>query len=164
MTIKIRRGLFETNSSSTHALCIAKTNDFVIPKELHFRLSSFGWESGFVKTVEDKASYLYTALYSLNKSNERFKLSKILKKYGVECTFESPETPENEYSFVDHPEDLTEFFTLLFDKEILLLRFLFSKKSFIRTGNDNTEEDNARIFVDEKLVNKDDFEIFIKGN
>ena len=50
--INIRHGLFETNSSSTHAICIAKKNDgLVIPQSLDFILNDFGWDERFYYDV-----------------------------------------------------------------------------------------------------------------
>ena len=61
--INIRKSLFETNSSSTHAICIAKSNDDLdIPKTLVFEPNYFGWEEGILYTTEERASYLYTAI------------------------------------------------------------------------------------------------------
>jgi hypothetical protein len=41
---QIRKGVFETNSSSTHSICIAKDDGLTIPKSLHFDFGEFGWE------------------------------------------------------------------------------------------------------------------------
>lgn len=44
MKKQIRRGCFETNSSSTHAICIATDDVLNIPKDIHFGFDDFGWE------------------------------------------------------------------------------------------------------------------------
>ena len=61
--INIRKGLFETNSSSTHAICIGKNNhNLEIPSELTFQVGEFGWENKVYYDTTTLASYLYTAL------------------------------------------------------------------------------------------------------
>ena len=47
MKRQIRRGCFETNSSSTHAICIATEDVLNIPKNIHFGFDDFGWEFGY---------------------------------------------------------------------------------------------------------------------
>ena len=44
MKRQIRRGVFETNSSSTHAICIAK-GDYNLSKHIDFTIGEFGWEN-----------------------------------------------------------------------------------------------------------------------
>ena len=61
--INVRQNLFETNSSSVHAICIAKDNNYYIPKSLHFAFGEFGWETEVLTNPESLASYLYTAIY-----------------------------------------------------------------------------------------------------
>lgn len=63
--INIRKGCFETNSSSTHSICISKLKDYKIPSALYFKLGEFGWESRVYFGARDLASYLYTALWEL---------------------------------------------------------------------------------------------------
>ncbi len=56
--IQIRKGTFETNSSSTHSICISKEPVTKYPKSIHFYLGRYGWEQD---TVVDTASYLYNS-------------------------------------------------------------------------------------------------------
>lgn len=45
--IQIRKGVFETNSSSTHSICISKEKvnaKDVAGKKVHFGLGDYGWE------------------------------------------------------------------------------------------------------------------------
>lgn len=68
MKIQIRKGVFETNSSSTHAIVIK--NDSTIntyPEKVEFKLGEFGWEYDNYNDVETKASYLWTAIVGLAK-------------------------------------------------------------------------------------------------
>ena len=43
MKRQIRRGTFETNSSSTHAICIAK-DDYELKDHIDFHTGEYGWE------------------------------------------------------------------------------------------------------------------------
>lgn len=39
----IRRGVFETNSSSVHAISISNAGNLVYPKFVYFEEGEFGW-------------------------------------------------------------------------------------------------------------------------
>ena len=54
----IRKGIFETNSSSTHALVISNNDVMNIESPLVFRFGEFGWEFEEYSCPEDRASYL----------------------------------------------------------------------------------------------------------
>ena len=64
---KIRKNVFETNSSSTHSICIAKDMELIIPTSIHFEFGEFGWEVDTLSSVYEKASYLYTGLHEIGK-------------------------------------------------------------------------------------------------
>lgn len=64
MNVQIRRGVFETNSSSTHTLAIVKDSNvttypttFVIPTH-----GEFGWGRDCYTDAESKAAYLFQAI------------------------------------------------------------------------------------------------------
>lgn len=57
--IQIRKGLFETNSSSVHTMVIDKSDLKTLPSELVFTEQEFGWEFSVVK---DTCNYFWTAL------------------------------------------------------------------------------------------------------
>jgi len=44
--IVVRKGVFETNSSSTHSICIAKTNKINIPEKItvNFKVQEKSWK------------------------------------------------------------------------------------------------------------------------
>ena len=62
---KIRTGIFETNSSSVHCICIANSgeNDFT-KNVLRCKTDEFGWEYGMYSDVYGKADYLLTKRFS----------------------------------------------------------------------------------------------------
>ena len=149
--INIRHGLFETNSSSTHAVCIAKKNDgFVIPKHLDFTFDGFGWDEYFYYDVEDKASYFYTALYNsydedIKKNFENIKnhIYEVLYDAGCECSFEEPKPSQwgnwMESGYIDHQNEIDPWLRQIIRNDKMLFRFLFSPDSFVVTGNDNSD-------------------------
>ena len=64
MKTNIRRGVFETNSSSVHAISIIKDNyACTIPKEFTINCNGeYGWEEATYNRPDDKAAYLYQAI------------------------------------------------------------------------------------------------------
>lgn len=174
--INIRHGLFETNSSSTHAICIATSNDgLVIPNELTFRFNDFGWDEHFYYDVEDKASYFYTALYNtydedIQKNFEDIKnhIYEVLYDAGCECSFEEPK-PSSWYKgldsgYIDHQAEIDSLVRAIIRNDKLLFRFLFSTDSFIVTGNDNSDwfyewEDEFNFSAESEKV-----DVYYKGN
>lgn len=174
--INIRHGLFETNSSSTHAICIAKKNDnLVIPQSLDFILNDFGWDEHFYYDVEDKASYFYTALYNsydedIQKNLEDIKnhIYEVLFDAGCHCAFEKPKQSSwskwLDSGYIDHQNEIDPLIHKLIKNDKMLFRFLFSPDSFVVTGNDNSywfddwEEDFDGSETSEKV------DVFYKGN
>ena len=70
--IKVRQGVFETNSSSTHSICIAQTTDYIIPDKVSFSVGEFGWEVDKLSSLSEKASYLYTAIHTHSEYADSF--------------------------------------------------------------------------------------------
>lgn len=143
---KIRKGVFETNSSSTHSICVAKDMELIIPEKLHFGFGEFGWEEDRLSSIGEKASYLYTGLFSNQRNDDIEKIISILKSKGIDITVEEPiytdgsKWASNE-GYVDHANELTEFLDAICTSEEKLMSFLFSPFSFILTGNDNEDSD-----------------------
>lgn len=158
---QIRRNLFETNSSSTHAITIANNtdDDFKnnLPKVLELELGEFGWEYDRHQTISERASYLFTAIVYNGWVEEYMpKLVDTLKKWGVEVRYPELKKIESEYRpgdfyfepvegrgyfYIDHGFELKDFVEKLFSDETLLMNYLFSPESFVSTGNDNDEDD-----------------------
>lgn len=173
---QIRRGVFETNSSSTHSICISKDEVNNLPSHISFTLGEYGWEND---TVYDTAEYLYTALYYLYENEEldsRLKqIEYILNKHNVECTFKNPK--DNSYYYIDHAGKLTNLINDLLNDEDKLLRYLFGA-SVIYTGNDNSNENTDICYAAEETIydydsqinypnpNHDEnkYEYYFKGN
>lgn len=154
MRVQIRRGVFETNSSSTHCISIVCGGANLSEKEgmdcLEFKLGEFGWEWENYHSPEDKASYLWTAIIHLNFPGERDykadseRISKWLGEEGIEAIFDDTKCSwNNEYfgGYVDHTEDLLPFIEYVLESKEHLLNFLFDWDSCIRTGNDNDDDE-----------------------
>ena len=168
--INIRKGLFETNSSSTHAICIGKNNhNLEIPSELTFQVGEFGWENEVYGDTTTLASYLYTALMAVFDEKELTKqinrIYTLLGHNGCKATFIEPDVDCWGFTkgYIDHSEGLAGFLHKVLSSDKALLRYLFSPDSFIITGNDNEEwwDDYMENFY---KVNNDNVEVFEKWN
>lgn len=133
MLTSIRKSIFETNSSSVHAICISKEKPKKLPKKIIFRTGQYGWAREYHGT----AGYLYTALIELDSLCQyEEKLKEILDKNSIEYEFYK----DKRYAYIDHAEDLREFLKMIFSDEDMLLRFLCSEDSYVETGNDNDSD------------------------
>jgi hypothetical protein len=154
---QIRKGVFETNSSSTHSICIAKEAELTIPKSLHFDFGEFGWECDTLRSLGEKATYLYTGLIAEKRKDDAEKIFELLRSKGIEVTAEEPIFENRSYTnsegklveytssentgYVDHSDELTDFLNAVCEDENKLMNYLFSDLSFIITGNDNDDSD-----------------------
>lgn len=137
----IRKNVFETNSSSTHSICI--TNNVLfddLRTHIDFKMQSFGWEEDSFNDVETKANYLYTSLCNNKEYDLILAISDILNKNRITCTFQNPEDTKygGDLEYIDHYSCLYEEFKKICINEEALKRYLFSSESFIVTGNDNS--------------------------
>jgi len=191
MKRQIRRSVFETNSSSTHAICISK-GDYNIINHIDFDVDDFGWECETYRTLYNKASYLITAILGLDKEtsdNYLNKLTDILDNNGIEYTLPELKVGSYEYDektvyyydidgYIDHASKTKEFLDAVLLDSDTLFRYLFGD-SMIVTGNDNDDGFRDRMYVAEgEKVSKwgtytiygdlkpefDDYEIYMKGN
>lgn len=156
--ITIRKGVFETNSSSTHSICIAANVDLIIPESVHFEFGEFGWEEDRLDTMSEKASYLYTGLYGTGREDDFERVIEWLTQSGIEVTRQEKTNDDIfEYGYVDHAHDLKDFLDSVLDDKDRLFRYLFSPFSFIVTGNDNSD---IEVSIDVEYP----YESYYKGN
>ena len=158
MKIQIRYNVFETNSSSTHAVSIFKGTNYSIPENIEIHPGEFGWGYDTFHDPESKLSYLYTWILGkcytykynevtnkvdsivdwdkLTEYQRRIK-SKLLEAGVKNVTFEKNDG-YFENGYIDHSEQLmdTHLETIL---EKYFLDFVFNKRSYIETGNDNDD-------------------------
>ena len=145
MKVQIRQGIFETNSSSTHAICVAKKHKFdkyKLPKKLFVPNCSFGWEPEIHYDTGTKASYLFQTIRYVFWGDEHKqtqynkKICDTLRQYGIECEFES-----GDYGYIDHggEGDMRRWLDDMVSDPDALMTYLFGD-SVIVTGNDNDYE------------------------
>ena len=156
----IRKGLFETNSSSCHCMNIDKKEikDLDIVNEIRFKPNYEGFE--IYNSLSRKAMYLYGAILNEEKEEYIDILKKILDKYNIKYVFEKDnnfkEIDRKNYNFGDphynsgsnefEVDDLNYIFneSSFYDDEgrknkIIennILNYLFSEDSYICYGMD----------------------------
>ena len=192
MKRQIRSCVFETNSSSTHAICIAKNGGYTKPGHIDFTFEEFGWEVDTYEDVYSKASYLITAIFDSSKEYTDEKLQQLKNILDVEnITYSIPEPKVKSWEYdgktryyyaidgyIDHADDTHEFLDAVLSDSEKLMRFLFGD-SMIVTGNDNGDGYSDIMYVNEgKEVTRwgtytkygdlkpefDEYEIYEKGN
>lgn len=170
---QVRSSVFETNSSSTHCICIVTDRNAVleIPDRIYFRCDEFGRWPSELRSAEDKAAYLYSSILSLferkKAENAKTWIMEELNKIGVQCEFERPEYRrygDGVYCInadVDHAgeDDHLRFVESILRSSGRLRRYLFSDKSLVLTTSDEIDDDRVDNFhVDYK------HEFYYKGN
>lgn len=186
MKRQIRRGAFETNSSSTHAICITKSDvdKSNLPNYVEFEHGEFGWEVSEYWSLYSKASYLYQAICDCcydeenNKKEMLDKITDVLNKYGISCNFEPDKDKTWGDGYIDHGYETIDFVKAVLSDEDKLLRYLFGD-SIVITGNDNGDGFSDRMYINEGeevtswgnytkyggLKSEfDNYEIYVKGN
>ena len=161
MKRQIRRGVFETNSSSTHAICIAK-DGYEKADYIEFHIGEFGWEFDTYNDVYSRASYLITAIFSSDKDYADEKLQQlkdILDDNHIEYVIPTPKVKSWEYDgktryyydidgYIDHVGETKTFIEAVLSDSDRLMRYLFGD-SMIITGNDNSDDYSDRMYVNE---------------
>ena len=165
----IRNKVFETNSSSTHAIAITKSNENLVnPGYISLEYDGeYGWSTRVVNDLDNKFTYLaiiaaYIEDISHNGDREEFfkvpgdikarefeiryflwKLKKLGFSFGDrEDKIVKKLTDENSYDYyIDHCGEAVGLYLDLVDNDDKLKRFLLSSDSFITMGNDNDETD-----------------------
>lgn len=177
----IRRGVFESNSSSTHSIAISKEKvPNVAGRHVYFGAGEYGWEQG---CVGDTASYLHTAIVGSStpaQYEERInKIKEILDEYGVQYKFAPVEykkseynpdyeyiefaSPSYRYAYVDHAEECAKLINALLSNEDLLIRYLFGD-SCIYTGNDNSDDEDSMCYCAEATIWDDNYKTIPNSN
>lgn len=151
--ISIRTSIFETNSSSVHALVIPKDTKITIPNRVSLYYGEYGWEQS-VET--DTLDYIYTACVDRGQE-EVDKLISYLKRKGVEEINILSSNDNGNYG-IDHGYDVP--LAELFANENLLDRFLFGYNSYVQTGNDNDGGD----YMEDGYYNEEEYDVLWKEN
>lgn len=149
MIYSIRQGCWESNSSSTHALCLASCKPKLYPDRVLFIPRYYGWEFKVYTDVENRAGYLYTAMLELcdDIEKEKNRIYEILGKNSIECEFYPVKKNDwGVYDFgIDHVGELSQWLDNILKHEVNLLKWLFGKSVLI-TGNDNSDEFTSYLY------------------
>ena len=142
MPIKIRKSLFETNSSSTHSITIQERGDFTSIKHdglITLSGGEFGWEWERYTDPMIKANYcaVYAKQYG-NQENEEMLKEGMERQTGaqVEISAQHEEYEKPYYSYIDHQSDSVAL--KVFESADSLKNFIFGLNSVLFTGNDNS--------------------------
>ena len=172
--LQIRKGVFETNSSSVHTICIS-TNDYITDSmrdsiEMYKEygmpcvLGEFGWDEDTVSYNTSRLSYLYTTITQLNecyKNNDNYNkyswnyVTDVFDELGIELHYDN----SNEWYGIDHVTETIEFLDYIYENKCHLISFIFNDDSCVYTGNDNEEN-----YTDEKDIDTSNLILFCKGN
>lgn len=138
MITKIRHGVFETNSSSSHSISISLDSDCLmytmIPDEdgnIVLGGGDFGWEIESYNDAWTKANYC--AVDNRNNDDKLEMLKEVVKEQtgakDVLITFD-----DTDYG-IDHNSIQTSYDA--FASKEILRQFIFNKNSILYTDNDN---------------------------
>ena len=139
MKLSARNGVFETNSSSVHAIVInkqnlAENNGSIVS----VTPGDYGWEYEEYRLPAQKLNYLWTAIVDNKENLVSWKeyLKEALKLSDGVVFIDEPEDTLS--GSVDHAEELKDFLKEMRKNPDLLNKFIFGD-SYIVTGNDNVE-------------------------
>lgn len=136
----IRKGVFETNSSSAHSVSIADDSkefvlDTIYPDQdgtIELEGGQFGWEWFKHNDALTKANYV-AATYGLTSALEEA----IIEQTGADrVIYTGSDDYDKNWSYVDHDS-----YGVAPDSKESIRNFIFNKNSWLFGGNDNTEAD-----------------------
>ena len=155
--MKIRKSVFETNSSSSHSISISAGDSDVlmdiieIPESGVLELGSgkYGWEWEKYNDAYTKADYC--ALYCRGNKERRLMLTEVLKKQtGAEAVVFTDDKYDdggerNDVGYIDHQSDAGDGQAAeeAFQSPESLRNFIFNKNSWLFLGNDNSEASDS---------------------
>ena len=128
----IRSQVFETNSSSVHAICVSSKN-MMFEEHIVAKCGYYGWEDKKYQDTVNRFQYLYAMVYRDPDKLERFQ--SLLQELNV--TYEI--VNEDDHAYVDHDEEAEDFVSYVLDNPANLANWLFSSESYVKTGNDNSD-------------------------
>lgn len=158
--LKIRKNIFETNSSSTHSLVISKKDrgyDYNLPVDeegvLTISFGEFGWGPEILKYPHEKLSYLITDRnsihydwqnppsekefeYMLSQDKRVQEIIEVVKSCCPEVKEVKYEFGDNKYNplgYVDHQSQGTSY-----ESDLSIEDIIFSNKVIIMIDNDNS--------------------------
>lgn len=146
-----RTGLFETNSSSIHAIVIPspKENNYVQeyyelnpenPIPLEYSNASFDVDIKELKDWKERAIYLHLAASLLTLNDECPGALEVVESWflrigvKIKCL---------DTGWIDHPEELISFIDEIAWRPDLMTRFVFDKRSRVYIASDSDDESPA---------------------
>ncbi len=162
-----RKNLFETNSSSVHAIVVNTSGKVRVPRDLPeiicFSESdlNFGWESATYNDWSSKLAYLYSATITDSLKDLRPLLLRYAEEVGIHIL--TAEEHAEEWCGIDHSEELGDIREILKDLDSFK-QFVFCSGSFVTTGNDNDEDDAEVYSVLGRFSDKEGYVLYRKGN
>ena len=189
--IQIRKGMFETNSSSVHALIISKNIDSIPDRELHISHGEWGWKQARYSDPDDKISYLCQAICDCCYKEIDLMRNRIdallspLRERGITCIIKDDYFKFDKYGYiegyVDHADTLCNSYTrssdgkytgvfcgkgtilkTLMDDADMLIRYIFGDSTLV-TANDN-DYANAPIEDVYGHIKEDKYDVLEKYN
>lgn len=158
----IRNEIFETNSSSSHALCMNKNDernyhfydtddeDFII-----FTMGEYGWYGDDCDSPQEKLNYLLTMVVCSLQANSEAENSEVTVKEIIESddfkkidecirsntSYSGICFPQDKYDYndgyIDHQSMYSHIDDFLNDWNVSLEDYLFSDRYFVVIRNDN---------------------------
>jgi len=168
MNINIRNKSFETNSSSTHSFTLDQNVTVytsITPDrngEICLYGGHYGWEWSKYNDPLTKANYC--AVYALNDSNKMEMLKGVIieqtgcDSVNVLCSSEW-ESPNHGY--IDHQSDHK--IEAVWESKQSLKDFIFSKNSWLFTGNDNSSPP-PNFYDSKEVIDKMEYTISLEGS
>lgn len=152
--IQIRKGFFETNSSSTHSITLGDAQEMSICTSLRPNKygtviidggCEFGWEQDTYYDAKTKSAYAWiiirdwsepTDIFSPDSKSkeERLKMFENVIKNQTGCR---EIVYFDDSGYIDHQSVEGDAYNWLFESEEVLHNFIFNKNSILETDNDN---------------------------
>ncbi len=139
--MKIRKSVFETNSSSSHSVVIDRNaTDFepvwtggdeyvtIIPGE-------FGWCVEVLRSWDERASYAYTHAINYGTACQLELLRKVIEDFTGKPVRFSSDSSYWENGYIDHQS--VGLANEAFESETVLKQFIFGDRSLVVIDNDN---------------------------
>jgi hypothetical protein len=138
-----RKGMFETNSSSTHSIVLSYENKFTPDKlpitngEIHIYPGEFGWGPDEFTDAATKASYALTHVKDIECADSLEMLRKVIEEETGLTAFFYPLGREEYYQwgYIDHQSRGVG--SEAFESERALRNFIFNPESILVIDNDN---------------------------
>lgn len=146
--ITIRNGVFETNSSSIHTICIPKKRyvDY-LPNKLTFGIEGFGWGPSLhaypsnLNYLNVFLNFLKTDKWCPNSAERYTRYKEAVDKFLADNEIEGEflEQPEDwtRHGYIDHESECDSIFDKIFADPEMMENFLLSPGNYIICINDN---------------------------